>query len=175
VIAFRLKPNKDNPMFRGKEPAHQFAVHVLTADYFIEGQIPTNMTWHSPVVLEVNSASYQPTGNFTLSAGSTLSMYVQQNALVAIMPQDEACATDMLKVFLTKQPLKTTILLNHYQFSGTAFATSDNLSTLSYTDAILMQDAQIECLVANAQCKAWKEPLALIYTRKMLQGLFASP
>ena len=160
-------------MFRGKESAPQFAVQVLTADYFIEGHIPTNMTWHSPVALEVNEAHYQPTGNFTLPEASTPVMYIQQNALVAIMPRDEACATDLLKVFLTKHPLKATILLNHYRFSGTVFATSDKLNTLTYADAILMQDAQIECLIAGAPRKEWTAPLALIYTRKMLQGLFA--
>jgi hypothetical protein len=163
-------------MFRGKssEPPPQFTVEVLTADYWIEGHISTNMAWHSPVEVEIASANYQPTGSMTLAAGSTPLLYVQQNALVAIMPRDEACAKDMLKIFLTPHPLKVTMLLNHYRFSGTAFSTSDKLTTLTYMDAILMQDVQIECLIAGAQRKEWKAPLALIYTRNMLQGLFAT-
>lgn len=163
-------------MFRGKssEPPPQFTVEVLTADYLIEGRISTNMAWHSPVEIEIASANYQPTGSMTLPPGSTPLLLVQQNALVAIMPRDEACAKDMLKIFLTKYPLKVTMLLNHYRFSGTAFSTSDKLITLTYMDAILMQDAQIECLIAGAQRKDWKAPLVLIYTRKMIQGLFAS-
>src|SRR5262245_34880800 len=132
-------------MFRGKssEPPPQFAIEILTADYWIEGHISTNMTWHSPVEIELASANYQPTGSMTLPAGSAPLLHIQQNALVAIMPRDEACAKNMLKIFLTKNSLKVTILLNHYRFSGTAFATSDKLSTLTYMDAILMQDAQI--------------------------------
>jgi len=162
-------------MFRGKssEPPPQFAVEVLTADYLIAGHISNNMAWHSPVEIEIAEAHYQPTGSMTLAAGVAPVFHVQQNALVAIMPQDEACATDMLKIFLTKHPLKATMLVNHYRFSGTVFATSDNLSTLTYADDILMQDAHIECLIAGAQRKAWQAPLALIYTRRMMQGLFA--
>jgi hypothetical protein len=46
--------------------------------------------------------------------------------------------------------------------------------SLTYADAILMQDAHIDCLIAGAQRKEWTAPLALIYSRKMLQGIFAS-
>lgn len=163
-------------MFRGKssEPPPQFAIQVLTADYLIEGRVSNNMTWHSLVEIEIASAHYQSTGTMTLPAGSAPLFHVQQNALVAIMPQDEACATDVLKGFLTQHKLNVTLLLNHYRFSGTAFATSDKLSTLTYMDVILMQDARIDCLMAGAQRKEWTAPLALIYTRKMMQGLFAT-
>ncbi|MBA3873509.1 MAG: hypothetical protein H0X30_30630 [Anaerolineae bacterium] len=162
-------------MFRGKssEPPPPFAIQVLTPDYLIEGHIPRNMTWHSLVEIEIAPAHYQPTGTMTLPAGSAPLLHVQQNALVAIMPQDEACATDVLKGFGTQHLLKVTMLLNHYRFTGMAFATSDNISTLTYADAILMQDATIDCLIVGAQRKVWTAPLALIYTRKMLQGLFA--
>jgi hypothetical protein len=163
-------------MFRGKssEPPPQFAVEVLTADYLIEGRISTNMAWHSEIVIEIASANFQPTGSMTLPAGSTPLLHVQQNALVAIMPKDEPCAKDMLKIFLTQHQLTVTVLLNHYRFSGTAFATSDKLMSLTYADAILMQDVHIDCLIAGAHLKEWKAPLVLIYSRKMLQGIFVT-
>ena len=162
-------------MFRGKSstPPPMFIVKVLTADYLIEGRISANMSWHSPVVLDVEAAQVQPTGNFMLPVTSTPLLHIQQNAMTAIIPNDEASVVDLGKGFSNEHPFAVTILLDHYRFCGTAFSSSNSMKTLTFSDAILMRDVQIDCLTAGAQLGDLKAAYALIYNRKMLQAVFA--
>jgi hypothetical protein len=137
----------------------------LTHKYLISGNISPDLSYETGLGLVVSSASFRPTRNLAVPAGSA-DVWTAANgdAVLALIPRDAACTEHMVKQHTHgKYPVAVEVYVGWYVIRGTVLSPNENdVGTMVNVSIILLQDAEIECVLPGAQLAPLTPPFVAV-------------
>jgi hypothetical protein len=149
-------------MFGSKKPAKKplWSIRVLTRDTLIDGFIDSDS---SDMILtndgtfeniQLTSAQIQTTSNLiTPNHPTTPWATVFREAVVAVIPGDEASLTYALETNDFEDPILAEVYAGPYLIRGLVMAEVEKLDIYTDTEMVIVKDAQIDCLLPGAKLK----------------------
>ena len=164
-------------MVKKKEspPPALMAVRILTLDYLIDGYVEDQALWPAAGT-QLTSVRLEPTGSLVPPASTAANwLLLSTTPVVAGIPRDAASEAYLRKRYDTEFPLPVQMYVGPYLIQGKLLrrdATTDPFKlAATYKQAVLVQEAVIDCLLPGARLKQLSAPLALVRTEHLLQGM----